>query len=141
MWLRSLISSHGQWLAGQWPLCRMNNALPMACVWHSCIESRAAGDSHHADRGSQYTSQGYQQFLAGRGIQVSMSRRGNCSANAVMERFWATLKGECTSRSVLQTHDHARSVICDSIHCFYNWVRRHSTGEYLSPLPYEFVQS
>ena len=41
---------------------------------------------HHSDRGGQYTSEAYQSFLKRHAIQVSMSRRGNCWDNAVMER-------------------------------------------------------
>lgn len=96
---------------------------------------------HHSDRGCQYTSAAYQQVLATRGIQVSMSRRGNCYDNAVMERFWATLKGECTSRYVFETHEQARHVVFEYIACFYNRVRRHSTLEYLSPAHYELLRS
>jgi putative transposase len=115
----------------------VTNALLMALL------HREPGDGllHHSDRGCQYTSQGYQQLLAARGIEVSMSRRGNCYDNAVMERFWATLKGECTSRYVFETHEHARSVVFECIHCFYNRVRRHSTLNYLSPLQFEVLHS
>jgi len=45
---------------------------------------------HHSDRGCQYTSEAYQSFLKTHGIQVSMSRKGNCWDNAVMERFFGT---------------------------------------------------
>lgn len=115
----------------------VTNALHMALLHREPTR----GLLHHSDRGSQYTSHGYQQLLTARGIQVSMSRRGNCYDNAVMERFWATLKGECTSRYVFQTHDQARSVIFDYIQCFYNPIRRHSSLEYLSPFQYESLRS
>ena len=49
---------------------------------------------HHSDRGSQYGAMAYQQRLATRGIQCSMSRPGNCWDNAVVESFFATLKTE-----------------------------------------------
>lgn len=96
---------------------------------------------HHSDRGSQYTSQDYQQVLATKGIVVSMSRKGNCYDNAVMERFFATLKGECTSRYVFETHEQARGVIFEYIECFYNRIRRHSTLDYLSPAQFELLRS
>ncbi len=50
-----------------------------------------AGLLHHSDRGCQYTSQAYQTFLKDHGLRVSMSRKGNCWDNAVMERFFGTL--------------------------------------------------
>lgn len=49
---------------------------------------------HHSDRGSQYASQEYQAHLAAAGIRCSMSRRGNCFDNAVVESFFGTLKTE-----------------------------------------------
>ena len=51
---------------------------------------------HHSDRGCQYTSHAYQTFLKDHGIRVSMSRKGNCWDNAVMERFFGTLTREYT---------------------------------------------
>jgi transposase InsO family protein len=41
---------------------------------------------HHSDQGSEYTSDAYLALLKNRGIQLSMSRTGNCYDNAVMER-------------------------------------------------------
>ena len=49
---------------------------------------------HHSDRGSQYASADYQALLQSAGITVSMSRKGNCWDNAVMERFFGSLKSE-----------------------------------------------
>jgi putative transposase len=51
---------------------------------------------HHSDRGSQYTSASYQVLLAQAGIQVSMSRKGDCYDNASMKSFIGSLKGEWT---------------------------------------------
>lgn len=53
---------------------------------------------HHSDRGSQYTATDYQQLLAQDGIMVSMSRKGDCYDNALMESFFGTLKCECVDR-------------------------------------------
>lgn len=64
-----------------------------------------------------------------------MSRTGNCYDNAVMERFFGTLKRECPMDFV--TLQQARSAIFDYIECFYNRVRRHSTLGYLSPIDFE----
>jgi len=51
---------------------------------------------HHSDRGCQYTSDAYQRTLKRLGITCSMSRRGCCYDNAVMERFFWSLKHEWT---------------------------------------------
>jgi len=100
-----------------------------------------AGLLHHSDRGCQYTSEAYQTFLKEHDIQVSMSRKGNCWDNAVMERFFGTLKRECTSRERFQTHEEARTTIFEYIEAFYNRVRKHSTLGYLSPVQFEIIHS
>jgi putative transposase len=100
-----------------------------------------AGLLHHSDRGCQYTSHAYQAFLNGHGIRVSMSRKGNCWDNAVMERFFGTLKRECTSRARFVTHEQARTALFEYIEVYYNRVRKHSTLGYLSPVQFELVKS
>lgn len=90
---------------------------------------------HHSDQGSEYTSDAYLAMLKSRGIQLSMSRTGNCYDNAVMERFFGTLKRECPMH--FETRQQARSAIFDYIEGFYNRVRRHSTLGYLSPVDFE----
>jgi len=98
---------------------------------------------HHSDRGSEYTSLGYQALLAELGIEVSMSRTANCYDNAAMESFFDTLKSECVDRTQFHTQVQARSAIFEYLECFYNPVRLHSTLQYVSPLVYEqaFAQS
>src|SRR5690348_7387337 len=100
-----------------------------------------AGLLHHSDRGCQYTSQAYQAFLQDHGIRVSMSRKGNCWDNAVMERFFGTLKRECTSRAHFATHEEARTALFEYIEAYYNRVRKHSTLGYLCPVQFELVNS
>jgi putative transposase len=110
----------------------VSDALNMALL-QRCPE---AGLLHHSDRGSQYTSLDYQRLLAGHGIQVSMSRTGNCYDNAVMESFFATLKTECVVRCYA-TREAARSCLFDYIEVWYNLRRRHSALGYLSPAAFE----
>ena len=92
---------------------------------------------HHSDRGSQYSSEQFQQLPDKHGVVCSMSRSGNCWDNAAMESFFSTLKTERTSRRVYRTRDEARADVFDYIERFYNPRRRHSTLGYLSPLDYE----
>mgnify|MGYP003296217482 CR=1 FL=1 len=54
----------------------------------------APGLLHHSDQGGTYASEDYQDILDARGIVCSMSRRGNCYDNAVMESFFSTVKSE-----------------------------------------------
>ncbi len=53
---------------------------------------------HHSDQGSTYASEDYQDVLEARGIVCSISRRGNCHDNAVMERCFSTIKAELADR-------------------------------------------
>ncbi len=92
---------------------------------------------HHSDRGSQYASSEYRQRLAAAGAQVSMSRRGDCYDNAVVESFFGTLKTELVHARRYATRAEARLDIFEYVEVFYNQERRHSTLGYLSPAEYE----
>lgn len=94
---------------------------------------------HHSDRGSQYANKDYRETLKEHGITVSMSRKGNCWDNAVMERFFGSLKSERTHNKIYLTRQQARADIIDYIEMFYNSQRLHSTLGYLSPMQFEEV--
>jgi putative transposase len=101
-----------------------------------CRRQPPPGLLHHSDRGSQHASSDYQALLAQAQMQCSMSRKGNCWDNAVMESFFATLKAELPV-AVFPSHAAARLAIFDYIERFYNRHRRHSTLGYCSPADYE----
>ena len=111
------------------------NALDMA------LKGRqpARGLLHHSDRGSQYASEDYQKALDARGIQCSMSRKGNCWDNVEVESFFSTLKQELVYTTDFATHEQARLALFEYIEVFYNRQRRHSTLGYLSPAEYERI--
>ena len=92
---------------------------------------------HHSDRGCQYTSDAYQHTLKLLGITCSMSRRGCCYDNAVMERFFWSLKHEWTNHEHFANLEDARLSVFRYIETFYNPVRLHETLAYLSPDTYE----
>src|SRR5581483_7044711 len=92
---------------------------------------------HHSDRGRQYTSQGYLALLQEAKIQGSMSRKGDCYDNALMESFFGTLKEEYAPRQSYQTRAEARNSVFECIEIFYNRKRRHSSLGYSSPALYE----
>jgi transposase InsO family protein len=96
-----------------------------------------AGLIHHSDRGSQYASDDYQRELRKRRIVCSMSRKGDCWDNAVVESFFATLKRELIHRYDFETRADATGAIFDYIEVFYNRQRRHSHLGYLSPEQFE----
>jgi putative transposase len=91
----------------------------------------------HSDRGSQFASRDYSQFLAFCGITASMSRKGNCWDNAVAESFFASLKVEAKPEVTWSTRAEAGAAIIDYIENWYNPKRRHSANGYLSPIAFE----
>ena len=91
----------------------------------------------HSDRGSQYASDDYQAVLTRHGMICSMSRKGDCWDNAVMESFYSTLKTELIYHVVFRTREEARRAVFEYIEMFYNFHRRHSTLGYLSPADFE----
>jgi len=95
---------------------------------------------HHSDRGSQYASDDYQEELKRRGIACSMSRKGDCWDNAVIESFFATLKKELVYREQFLSRAQATQAIFEYIEVFYNRLRRHSYLGYMSPVEFERVQ-
>jgi transposase InsO family protein len=97
----------------------------------------APGLIHHSDRGSRYASLAFQQLLFRHGLVCSMSRKGNCWDNAVMESFFHTLKTELTYLEDYVTRAQARSSTFEFIEAFYNRQRRHSALGYVSPVEFE----
>ena len=100
-----------------------------------------AGLLHHSDRGVQYASDAYQSLLQDHRIQASMSGKGDCWDNAVMESFWATLKTELIYHEHYATREDARRSIFEYIEVFYNRKRLHSSLGYVSPETFEASQN
>ena len=96
-----------------------------------------AGLVHHSDRGSEYASTSYQMMLSEHAIQGSMSKKGDCYDNAMIESFWATLKEECVEDIHFSTRNEAKAAIFAYIEVYYNRIRRHSSLSYVSPVEYE----
>jgi transposase InsO family protein len=92
---------------------------------------------HHSDQGSQYASAGFRAALGAKGIHQSMSGKGNCYDNAVVESFFATLKTEEVEGLRYQTRQQAKTSIFSYLEGFYNSKRRHSSLGYLSPNDFE----
>ena len=111
----------------------VSDALSMALARRSPGE----GLLHHSDRGVQYASEDYQHLLQSHGIACSMSGKGDCWDNAVMESFWATLKTELVNHERYETREQARASIFGYIEVFYNRQRLHSSLGYLSPEQFE----
>lgn len=89
----------------------------------------------HSDQGWQYQSGHYQRKLEQYGITQSMSRKGNCYDNAVIESFFGTLKTECCSGKSYTDIDNLMADIDDYIH-YYNHERIKLKLNGLSPVQY-----
>lgn len=139
LYLAAILDLYSRFVVG-WSVSPSNDrhlvirALTMA-VKRRCPDE---GLLHHSDQGSTYTSEDYQAVLEGSGITCSMSRRGNCYDNAVMESLFATIKAELGER--FESFGEAKEKLFDYIEVFYNQQRRHSTLDYLSPAEYERIR-
>jgi transposase InsO family protein len=91
---------------------------------------------HHSDRGMHYTGTTYQRVLAAHGGIASMSRRGDCWDNAVVESFFATLKTELVADATWRSRPDGIQALRQYIG-WYNGRRLHSTLGYVSPAVYE----
>lgn len=114
----------------------VHEALEMALGQRLCAEVEGQL-LFHSDRGSQYAAHDYQERLLDWSIVGSMSRKGNCWDNAVVESFFATLKKEEVHRERYLTREQAKASLFYYIEVFYNRKRRHSALGYLSPHDYE----
>jgi putative transposase len=101
------------------------------------VRRPAAGLLHHSDRGSQFCSLAYQAELRRHGLLISMSGKGNCYDNSMVETFFKTLKSELVWRTAFQTRAEAQRALARYIDGFYNPVRRHSALGFVSPAQFE----
>lgn len=138
LYLAAILDLYSRAVVG-WAMDRLRDERLVLRALHMALARRQpdAGLLHHSDRGSQYTSGSYQALLAQQGIAVSMSRRGNCYDNAVMESFFGTLKAEYVDRQTFATPEEAQRGIFEYVAVFYNRQRLHSTLGYRAPTPFE----
>ncbi len=136
LYLAVLLDLYSRFVVG-WAVSAVNDrhltlkALAMA-LKRRCPD---LGLLHHSDQGCTYASEDYQRRLDAHGITCSMSRRGDCHDNAVMEAFFSSLKSELADR--FESCGVAKMELFDYIEVFYNQRRRHSTIGYLSPAAFE----
>jgi transposase InsO family protein len=124
-----------------WSMSKVNNSdLVIAALTMALLNRPSRGVIVHSDRGRQYTSAPYYDFLETHALQASMSRKGNCWDNAVVESFFASIKVELKPERSWRSHDEAQSAIFEYIETWYNPRRRHSFNGYLSPNEFEELQ-
>lgn len=113
---------------------RMTQDLTVKALWKAVQHKRPPrGLIHHSDRGSQYCAHAYRRLLDQFGMQVSMSRKGNCYDNAPMESFWGSLKNELVHHQRYPTRAEAEASIREYVEIFYNRQRRHSRLGNIAP--------
>ena len=136
LYLAAILDLYSRFIVG-WAVSAVNDrhvtikALDMA-LHRRCPE---IGLLHHSDQGCTYASEDYQAVLEAHGITCSMSRRGNCYDNAVMESFFSSVKSEVADR--FDSCGEAKMELFDYIEVFYNQRRRHSTLGQISPAAFE----
>jgi putative transposase len=137
-YLAVLIDAFSRRVVG-WALDNQPTAALPLTAWHKAVASRCPGPGlvHHSDRGTQYACTAYQTVLQRHRVVTSMSRRGDCWDNAVVESFFASLKIERLHERRYATLEALRAEVADYIEGFYNRRRRHSTLGYLSPVMFE----
>jgi transposase InsO family protein len=117
---------------------RMKRGLAMDALRRAInLRRPPSGLIHHSDRGSQYCSDDYLRMLGDHGFVASMSGRGNCYDNAMVETVFKTIKSELIWRTAFTTRDQAGKAIGQYIEGFYNPRRRHSSLGYISPATFE----
>ena len=86
----------------------------------------------HSDQGWQYLHKHYQRMLRGKGIRQSMSRKGNCLDNAVIENFFGLLKSELLYLQKFESMEHFKKELVDYLD-YYNNHRSKAKLKGLSP--------
>jgi putative transposase len=117
---------------------RLKRALAVEALQRAiATRNPSPGLVHHSDRGSQYCSVVYQALLRKHGILISMSGRGNCYDNSMVETFFKTIKSELIWPVAWQTRAQAQNAVARYIDGFHNPVRRHSSIGFQSPIAFE----
>ncbi len=142
LYLAVVIALYARKIVG-WSMAPNMHAELVGSALQMAITQRrpAPGLIVHSDRGSQYASGQHQALLARHGLLGSMSRKGNCWDNAVMERFFLSLKMERVWWRDYANHGEATKDIADYIVGFYNSVRRHSKLGNVAPNVFEHMQA
>ena len=138
LYLAVVIDLHARRVVG-WAFSTTPDTTLTRRALHLAVASRrpAAGLMFHSDQGCQYTSTAFQACLAEQNIVQSMSRRGNCWDNAVVERFFRSLKTERVRNQPYPSHAAAQADVTQYMTVFYNQQRLHSATNGLPPAEYE----
>ena len=136
LYLAAILDLFSRFIVG-WAVSAVNDRHVTIKALEMALKRRCPdiGLLHPSDQGCTYASEDYQDILEARGIVCSMSRRGNCWDNAVMESFFSTVTSELGER--FDSNGEAKMELFDYIEVFYNQRRRHSTLGQISPAAFE----
>jgi len=136
VYLAAILDLYSRMVVG-WAVSAVNDRHLTLRALEMAIKRRcpSVGLLHHSDQGCTYASEDYQTRLKAFGITCSMSRRGDCYDNAVMESFFSTVKAELGEH--FETYGIAKEQLFDYLEAFYNQRRRHSTLGQISPAAFE----
>lgn len=141
LYLAAVLDLHARKLIG-WTLSeRMTSDIVVSASNMAIKQRGVVPQVFHSDKGSQYTSTVFRNLLRKNSVQISNSGVGNCYDNATMERFFRTLKEECTDRLPLMAREALKRVVFDFVEVFYNRQRIHSALGYLTPEDFEAQQA
>lgn len=140
-YLSSILDLHSRKIIA-WRLAKKMETRLVIETLKDALSTRSVRDELilHSDRGSQYTSKEYNDFLQKHGIQHSYSAKGCPYDNSCIESFHATIKKECISVETnvgYKDYQSCYSSIFKYIEGFYNSRRRHSKLNYLCPNDFE----
>lgn len=138
LYLAAVVDLHSRKVVG-WSMkatlgCELVLDAWLAAVWRRKPTSEVL---LHSDQGSQYESDDFKRFCKTHGLLPSMSRRGNCWDNAVMESFFSSQKKERIRKRIYKIRDRVRADVFNYIEVFYNRSRRHSHLGGVSPEAFE----
>ena len=136
LYLAAILDLYSRFVVG-WAVSAVNDRHLTLKALGMAIKRRcpAAGLLHHSDQGCTYASEDYQTVLTAYGITCSMSRRGDCYDNAVMESFFSTVKAELGEH--FESYGLAKEQLFDYLEVFFNQRRRHTTLGLVSPAAFE----
>jgi transposase InsO family protein len=138
LYLAVLLDLYSRKVVG-WAMSEHNDEQLTLAALRMALDHRqpAPGLIHHSDRGTTYAAGEYQDVLEQNDIISSMSRKGDCWDNAVVESFFSTLDMECANQQVFSSRATARREVAEYILGFYNPTRLHSYLGYTSPMGFE----
>lgn len=138
LYLAAILDVYSRKIVGWSMGCDLDKALVLEALNKALMQRKPEfGCIHHSDRGSQYACPQYQDILRRHGFIASMSRKGDCYDNAMMESFFHTLKTELVYREKYESKIQAQNSVFSYIEIFYNRQRKHSALNYKSPVQFE----